>query len=80
MAVAEEATTGALELKELFPKDELPFPVVKVNDFLTKSEFDIVYVCCHLLNDGVMRVRRLWEARVGARLWQCGQRLHFRSL
>ena len=53
---AEEATTGALKLTELFPKDELLFLVIKVNDFLTKSEFDIVYSCCHLVNDGVMRV------------------------
>ena len=28
--VAEEATTGALKLKELVPKDELLVPVVKL--------------------------------------------------
>ena len=39
------------------------FPVIKVNEFLTQSKFDIVYGCRHSLNDGSCAYLMRWLAR-----------------
>merc|ERR1711979_26534 len=53
--VSEETTTGVLRLKQMASKGELLFPAINVNDCVTKSKFDNVYGCRHLLHDGIMR-------------------------
>merc|ERR1712151_148548 len=53
--VSEETTTGVHRLKEMAAKGELLFPAFNVNDCVTKSKFDNVYGCRHLLPDGIMR-------------------------
>merc|ERR1711968_207285 len=53
--VSEETTTGVHRLKEMAAKGELLFPVINVNDCVTKSKFDNVYGCRHSLPDGIMR-------------------------
>ena len=44
--------------------DELLFSFIDVNGYVTESEFDNVYGCCHLLNGGVMRVS---DATIGGK-------------
>merc|ERR1712183_1072896 len=53
--VSEETTTGVMRLKQMAAKGELLFPAINVNDCVTKSKFDNVYVCRHSLPDGIMR-------------------------
>merc|ERR1712080_169810 len=52
---SEETTTGVLRLKEMAQKGELLFPAINVNDCVTKSKFDNVYICRHSLPDSIMR-------------------------
>ncbi len=53
--VSEETTTGVHRLNELERAGELPFPVINVNDSVTKSKFDNKYGCRESLVDGIRR-------------------------
>ncbi|UXY33125.1 adenosylhomocysteinase [Streptomyces sp. HUAS TT20] len=53
--VTEETTTGAHHVRSLVDSGSLLFPVVSVNDSVTKSKFDNIYGCRHSLVDGINR-------------------------
>lgn len=53
--VSEETTTGVLRLTNLFNQGKLKFPVINVNDSVTKSKFDNMYGCRESLIDGIKR-------------------------
>lgn len=52
---SEETTTGVYRLADLARRDQLLFPVIDVNDSVTKSKFDNVYGIRHSLPDGLDR-------------------------
>ncbi|MGA5376223.1 adenosylhomocysteinase [Streptomyces griseoincarnatus] len=53
--VTEETTTGVHRLYEMQRDGSLLFPVINVNDAVTKSKFDNKYGCRHSLVDGINR-------------------------
>ena len=53
--VSEETTTGVKRLYQLLRNSELAFPVINVNDSVTKSKFDNLYGCRESLVDGIKR-------------------------
>lgn len=53
--MSEETTTGVHRLAQLASKNALLFPVINVNDCVTKSKFDNIYGCRHSLPDAIMR-------------------------
>jgi adenosylhomocysteinase len=53
--VTEETTTGVIRLYERQANGTLLFPVINVNDSVTKSKFDNIYGCRHSLIDGLNR-------------------------
>ncbi|MDR1393944.1 MAG: adenosylhomocysteinase [Bifidobacteriaceae bacterium] len=53
--VSEETTTGVHRLAAWAETGELPFPVINVNDSVTKSKFDNTYGIRHSLPDGLNR-------------------------
>ena len=53
--VTEETTTGVLRLYQMFRDQELAFPVINVNDSVTKSKFDNLYGCRESLVDAIKR-------------------------
>ncbi len=53
--VSEETTTGIHRLHQRFRDDKLLFPVINVNDSVTKSKFDNIYGCRHSVVDGLNR-------------------------
>ena len=53
--VSEETTTGVHRLYQMLEKGELLFPVINVNDSVTKSKFDNLYGCRESLVDGIKR-------------------------
>ncbi|MCA2205388.1 adenosylhomocysteinase [Streptomyces griseoincarnatus] len=53
--VTEETTTGVHRLYEMHREGSLLFPVINVNDAVTKSKFDNKYGCRHSLVDGINR-------------------------
>ncbi len=55
IGASEETTTGIQRLEELSRKGELKFPVINVNDAVTKSKFDNKYGIRHSLVDGLNR-------------------------
>ncbi len=55
IGVSEETTTGVNRLYMMEEKGELLFPVINVNNSVTKSKFDNLYGCRHSLVDGIMR-------------------------
>ncbi|MDB5751098.1 MAG: ahcY, partial [Ramlibacter sp.] len=55
IGVTEETTTGVHRLKEMSAKGTLPFRAINVNDSVTKSKFDNLYVCRESLVDGIKR-------------------------
>ncbi len=55
VGVSEETTTGVHRLYQRQENGTLLFPVINVNDSVTKSKFDNVYGCRHSLPDGIMR-------------------------
>lgn len=55
MGVTEETTTGVHRLIEMANKGTLLFPVINVNDSVTKSKFDNKYGCRESLVDGIRR-------------------------
>jgi adenosylhomocysteinase len=52
---SEETTTGVHRLAQLAREGALPFPVINVNDSVTKSKFDNIYGIRHSLPDGLNR-------------------------
>ncbi|GJV83565.1 S-adenosyl-L-homocysteine hydrolase [Tanacetum coccineum] len=55
VGVSEETTTGVKRLYQMQANGTLLFPVINVNDSVTKSKFDNLYGCRHSLPDGLMR-------------------------
>jgi adenosylhomocysteinase len=55
IGASEETTTGIQRLDELARAGELLFPVINVNDAVTKSKFDNKYGIRHSLIDGLNR-------------------------
>ncbi|MEM7481440.1 MAG: adenosylhomocysteinase [Acidobacteriota bacterium] len=53
--VSEETTTGVNRLYQMMKDGSLLFPVINVNDSVTKSKFDNIYGCRHSLVDGLNR-------------------------
>lgn len=53
--VTEETTTGVHRLYQLEKEGQLHFPVINVNDSVTKSKFDNLYGCRESLVDGIKR-------------------------
>src|SRR6059058_1514417 len=53
--VSEETTTGVHRLYQMMEAGTLLFPVINVNDSVTKSKFDNLYGCRHSLTDGILR-------------------------
>lgn len=52
---SEETTTGVHRLRQMSERKELLFPVININDSVTKSKFDNIYGCRHSLIDGIKR-------------------------
>jgi len=52
---SEETTTGVQRVERMAQNGELLFPVININDSVTKSKFDNIYGCKHSLPDGIMR-------------------------
>lgn len=55
IGASEETTTGIQRLQQLQKTQELLFPVINVNDAVTKSKFDNKYGIRHSLIDGLNR-------------------------
>ncbi|MGI9623119.1 MAG: adenosylhomocysteinase [Acidimicrobiales bacterium] len=55
VGVSEETTTGVHRLYQMLEAGQLLFPVINVNDSVTKSKFDNLYGCRHSLIDGINR-------------------------
>ena len=55
LGVSEETTTGVHRMYEMQRSGILAFPVINVNDSVTKSKFDNKYGCRHSLIDGINR-------------------------
>lgn len=53
--VSEETTTGIHRMYQMASNNTLLFPVINVNDSVTKSKFDNLYGCRHSCVDGIMR-------------------------
>ncbi|HSG67200.1 MAG TPA: adenosylhomocysteinase [Bacteroidales bacterium] len=53
--VSEETTTGVHRLYQRMESGSLLFPVINVNDSVTKSKFDNLYGCRESLADGIKR-------------------------
>ena len=53
--VSEETTTGVHRLYQRMEDGSLLFPVINVNDSVTKSKFDNLYGCRESLADGIKR-------------------------
>ena len=53
--VSEETTTGIHRMYQMAKNNSLLFPVINVNDSVTKSKFDNLYGCRHSCVDGIMR-------------------------
>lgn len=53
--VSEETTTGVHRLYQRLEDNSLLFPVINVNDSVTKSKFDNLYGCRESLADGIKR-------------------------
>ena len=53
--VSEETTTGVHRLYQRMENGSLLFPVINVNDSVTKSKFDNLYGCRESLADGIKR-------------------------
>ncbi len=55
IGASEETTTGVQRLEEMAKSGQLLFPVINVNDAVTKSKFDNKYGIRHSLPDGLNR-------------------------
>jgi adenosylhomocysteinase len=67
---SEETTTGVQRVRRMAENGELLFPVININDSVTKSKFDNVYGCKHSLPDGIMRATDVMIA--GKKVVICG--------
>jgi adenosylhomocysteinase len=52
---SEETTTGVQRVVRMAKAKELLFPIININDSVTKSKFDNIYGCKHSVTDGIMR-------------------------
>ncbi|CAF1200360.1 unnamed protein product [Adineta steineri] len=52
---SEETTAGITKLRKILKEQKLKFPVINVNDSVTKSKFDNNYGCGESLIDGIKR-------------------------
>jgi adenosylhomocysteinase len=55
VGVSEETTTGVHRMYQMEKDGTLLFPVINVNDSVTKSKFDNIYGCRESLVDGIKR-------------------------
>ncbi|MDX9732293.1 MAG: adenosylhomocysteinase [Bdellovibrionales bacterium] len=55
LGISEETTTGVHNVEKMHAKGLLKFPVINVNDSVTKSKFDNLYGCRESLADGIKR-------------------------
>ncbi|TCB99656.1 adenosylhomocysteinase [Micromonospora zingiberis] len=53
--VTEETTCGMVRLNRLHERKELLYPVININDAVTKSKYDNHFGCRHSLIDGINR-------------------------
>jgi adenosylhomocysteinase len=67
---SEETTTGVQRVERMAKNKELLFPVININDSVTKSKFDNIYGCKHSLPDGIMRATDVMIA--GKKAVVCG--------
>lgn len=67
---SEETTTGVHRVTRMAESGELLFPVININDSVTKTKFDNVYGCKHSLPDGLMRATDVMIA--GKKVVICG--------
>jgi adenosylhomocysteinase len=67
---SEETTTGVQRVERMAKNKELLFPVININDSVTKSKFDNIYGCKHSLPDGIMRATDVMIA--GKKVVVCG--------
>ena len=67
---SEETTTGVHRVEKMARDKELLFPVINVNDSVTKSKFDNIYGCKHSLPDGLSRATDVMIA--GKKVVICG--------
>jgi adenosylhomocysteinase len=67
---SEETTTGVQRVAKMARDKELLFPVININDSVTKSKFDNIYGCKHSLPDGLMRATDIMIA--GKKVVICG--------
>lgn len=70
IGATEETTTGVIRLKSLAAKNKLMFPVVAVNDAMTKHLFDNRYGTGQSTIDGIMRATNILFA--GSTAVVCG--------
>ncbi len=68
--ISEETTTGINRLHQMLKQNKLLFPVVNVNDSVTKSKFDNLYGCRESLADGIKRATDVMVA--GKIVMVCG--------
>jgi adenosylhomocysteinase len=55
VGASEETTTGVQRVVKMAKNKELLFPIININDSVTKTKFDNIYGCKHSLPDGIMR-------------------------
>jgi adenosylhomocysteinase len=67
---SEETTTGVQRVVRMAKEKTLLFPVININDSVTKSKFDNIYGCKHSLPDGIMRATDVMIA--GKKVVICG--------
>ena len=67
---SEETTTGVARVIKMAKNNELLFPVININDSVTKSKFDNIYGCKHSLPDGLKRATDVMIA--GKKVVICG--------
>ena len=68
--VSEETTTGVHRFYQMMENNTLLFPVINVNDSVTKSKFDNLYGCRESLADGIKRGTDIMIA--GKKVVVCG--------
>lgn len=70
IGVSEGTTIGAHRLNQMTKDGTLLFPVIHINDSVTKRKFDTRYGCRHSLPDGIMRATDVMIS--GKRVLICG--------
>ena len=67
---SEETTTGVNRVLRMAQNKSLLFPIININDSVTKSKFDNIYGCKHSVIDGLMRATDVMLA--GKKVVICG--------